>query len=74
VWGLARTFTEVKAALRAVKSVLGRGVESRLQAVEDPVRWTATHWTSDSAELTDQALNVPAMVSRFAALIEEDLT
>jgi hypothetical protein len=74
VWALARSFAEVKAALRAVKRVLGRGVAARFEAVNDPVRWTATHWTGDSAELTDQALNVPAMVARFNAIIEEDLT
>jgi hypothetical protein len=63
VWAsCAYGYTEIKAALRAVRRALhGR----QFTPDEDPVRWTDTRWASTSPELVEEAERTPTMFSRF---------
>lgn len=69
-------YAELRALQRAVKRRL-HGAQhrpgERLEAEDEPVRWTDIRWSDDSAELLDPELQVPMLIARFAAVIAENL-
>lgn len=71
VWALQHEgYDQIKTLIRAVRWRLHR--DRLLRPVTDPVRWVQTLWSDDSPETLDAALGVPAMVSRFRAVITEE--
>lgn len=64
VWvACAYGYTEIKAALKAVRRVLHRHTFTPVD--DDTIRWSGTRWASTSPELWDEALREPTMFSRF---------